>query len=468
MTNEERAERAAAVVSNYGRHDAVRVDYTIEMDDADFTDLLTDLLHLCDLRGWDFDSYLVTAHMHHGCETDPDDFELGQLLAEKEREMKFVVAPDLHLWPILKLKYPQMMGDSFHAATQIFEYAYNHGLPLVLPGDVMDYGERGGVSACLKFLAPRLYARSDSGLLTLFICGSHDNPRHTGFVANPPWLDVVQGSDKRAVVHLDNTTWTADGLRFYGFDAKNRADLPDAIAGIPDDVDVLVLHQGLKELLGYEAGEVKAYDCCCDDLVGKARLVICGHVHVSRTWERDETTFLSPGSGVPKSISETAKKCYHVVEMSDKQHGPPKIESIEIAQARDFLILDALDAAGRKEVLQLVSEYQLDAEKPEELRMGFLRLRYTPDGDFHEKLLAAASGKLHLELVPMAEVPMSLNTAKFADVEEGQDDIERITAQHVNPDDEPALYSLAVEIQKDPRRRPDEILARAVKGILDG
>lgn len=61
--NEQRAERAQAALSVYADDDSTFVD-----DDANVTDLLTDLMHLMSRSGRSFDEALRVAEIHYNCE----------------------------------------------------------------------------------------------------------------------------------------------------------------------------------------------------------------------------------------------------------------------------------------------------------------------------------------------------------------------------------------------------------------
>ena len=64
MTNAERVERAQGALAGY--------DLLDEGQDA-VTDLLTDLRHLCDVEGFDFDAAVRSSEMHHEAEVTDDE-----------------------------------------------------------------------------------------------------------------------------------------------------------------------------------------------------------------------------------------------------------------------------------------------------------------------------------------------------------------------------------------------------------
>ena len=335
------------------------------------------------------------------------------------------------------------------------------------------------MSPSVKFIIPHMQSRCAAGLKTLYICGSHDNPGFSGNKLNPPWLEAVRRNGDEDLVYLnDDGPLGYDrlgGFKFMGADAMNRLEFQEYLTRLRTYVekdgkpDVLVIHQGLKELLGFETGDVKAYDAATEDLAGLARLVICGHVHVTKTWtHRDSgTVFLSPGSGAAASIDEPKKKYFHVVEMSDDAIN---IQHIEIMRRRKFFDFVAADEAQREETIKFVNEFELDEKLPEELRPGFMRLKYAPCGDFLSRLTESCKGKMFLDAIAVASnSDGEINMAAFADkdAEEPEDVIERITAKHIDADMQPELYKLAVEIQKDATHRPDEIITRLVDKMLE-
>lgn len=61
---------------------ADRAAYALDAGRADeVCDLLTDLMHYCDVNSLDFDAELATARMHYSFEIDPDDIEEVSRLA---------------------------------------------------------------------------------------------------------------------------------------------------------------------------------------------------------------------------------------------------------------------------------------------------------------------------------------------------------------------------------------------------
>jgi hypothetical protein len=70
-TNEQRAERAWKAATRYQQ--AVHGDSDGDITDETITDLLTDLMHLCDAHEFDFDACLRMANTHHDAEVNYED-----------------------------------------------------------------------------------------------------------------------------------------------------------------------------------------------------------------------------------------------------------------------------------------------------------------------------------------------------------------------------------------------------------
>jgi len=382
-----------------------------------------------------------------------------------EEVVKFAVVSDSHLWPLLKLRYPNMVGDSFLAMEEVFRYCLSNELPLIMAGDIFDVGERGGVSTCLKFLSEHLSKREDANLETMYIVGNHDEASFTGHVKNEPWLSVF---DK--VIHLEGAAHTINGFTFTGLDyRRTAADFETALDVLPcnDDgsycYDVLVLHQGLLELLSFEG----AFETSVDQLDGMSWLTICGHTHIRRDWATAQTTFLSPGGTVRCNASED-DKYFQVVEMT--RTAPDKVSTsithVPIHSARHFLQYTALNDAAYKEVLGELEAYTPDDTLPPELRQPFVSIKFRPNEEFYRQLTELAVDRFFLNLTPVSAAGGAVNLAKFRTEEPDDDVIERVTKKHIDPATSPELFSLALEIQQS-AEKPEDIIDRKVTTILE-
>lgn len=69
MNNKQRAEQALKLVDGYSGAEDL---------ESDIVDLLCGLIHLSDLKGFDFEHYLNCAYGHYRYEIDPANFEETQ------------------------------------------------------------------------------------------------------------------------------------------------------------------------------------------------------------------------------------------------------------------------------------------------------------------------------------------------------------------------------------------------------
>lgn len=370
--------------------------------------------------------------------------------------MKFVILSDAHLFPILRAKVPQMRGDSFEAAREVIETANSIGAPLLIPGDIFDFGERGGIADCMRFLADTVKTPA------YYIVGNHDASGRTGLRENENWLQSVPGFTS---VHNCFTTLEGD-ITLGGLDyQRGRETWLEAVKSYTDKPDIFLCHQPFQEMLKFEG----AWSAKGDDLADKARLVICGDVHTTAEWKVGNTVFLSPGSPVRTSIDDTEDKTFPIVTFEGDNI---EIEHVEINNRRDFFRRTVVTDKDRQEFLGWLREYECQRTVPDCLKQCFVQLKYVPEGSFWADVKEAAEGRAYVEATPMR-----LHTAVAVGVEEEagegeseEETIARITRRYADPDTQKDLYELLVQIQLNARTNQDAVnfINDAVDRILDG
>lgn len=368
---------------------------------------------------------------------------------------KFVVLGDVHLWPVLWQNLPEARNDAFIAAQQVFEYAVEHELPVVASGDIFNYGQKGGVASCMRFLqawVPKLSA-------FCYIVGNHDITGYTSGVPNAQWMDTLNSYGSRP---LRDCKYTApDGVSLYGIDyCYGRAEFMEHLdAARNAKPDVLVIHQGLKEILGFDG----AWEVECADLENIAGIVICGHTHVLCERTAGNTRVLSPGSTVPWRLDEELDKQFPVITVSEAPGAVPNVEWVPVAKRRPIekAVIDT--EKQKQKVLQIVAETKLDESLPEDIRKPIWRLRFQADDRFYSDLVRAAEGKIILDLM-IDRVPKTLTGVETVDDKEEQvDDIAVATTKHTSPG---RVRDAAIEIQRT--RNVDGVIEKNLMEILEG
>jgi DNA repair exonuclease SbcCD nuclease subunit len=355
--------------------------------------------------------------------------------------MKFTVLGDAHLWPALWQRMPDAREDTFCAAREVFKAATD-GL-LVSSGDIFNYGEKGGVSAVLRFLAQDEMALRRVKKM-LYITGNHDRPGFTSGEANPAWLDGLSDAQAQKVEHLLPDRFVEhEGATFAGIDhTDSRERLLEKLelvrkTGRPN---VLVLHQGLSELLGFGG----ACELGLGDLDGIADLVIIGHVHVRQDFVTAKgTVVLSPGSTVPWQLDEELEKQFPVVEL--KPGVGVQLEWKPIETRREIVVMKAMCQKDYEEVLPKIAQLKADDSRGI-LRRPILRIEYVAESVFHGQLarLVEQNGII---IDPVVHAPMTgeLVLGAFEKVEDQSDEIKVASVKHTNPG---MIRDAVIEIQK--------------------
>lgn len=361
--------------------------------------------------------------------------------------MKFVVLGDAHLWPVLWMRLPAARNDAFYAADQVLMYAVNRQLPVISSGDIMDCGDKGGVSKVLSWL--KLHSQLDVG----YIVGNHDLSGYTVGVQNPPWANILENFKR-----IDRDEEWKKGVQ--GLDYQHgRTQFIYALNVLREKGrrDILVIHQAIKELLPFEG----AWQVTLDELQGLAKLVICGDVHISKEFTLpDGTIVLSPGSTVATAFNEELDKKFPVVEIDGKM---VKVEWVPIVQRRAIYEATAINAEERKEVLKFMETEPIDSKLPEDIRSPILQIKFTPDKDFYNKMQKIAEERGFIldehSLPDMSRIDLS-KLVKTAST----DEIVAATEKHTSPG---KVRDAAIEIQRtrDPAGVIDKYLTIIEKGL---
>lgn len=155
-----------------------------------------------------------------------------------------VLTADCHLQDRAWANYRELRGDALFGFEQLVDIALERELPLIAAGDLLDRPRND--SRVPDFLRRQLSRLARAKLPFYYIQGQDTHDRQVG----TPWASAVSSWAK----HIHGRTVELAGTRVYGLDWQPRHELPAALAGIPADTEVLVMHQVTLQLmrLNYE------------------------------------------------------------------------------------------------------------------------------------------------------------------------------------------------------------------------
>ena len=258
--------------------------------------------------------------------------------------MRLFHLQDAHLKPQTWASVPAVKGDAYQALDQVLlKISYIHEGPgkpvLIVSGDLFD--------------STRVYASDLEAVQKMcsrchvyYILGTHD-------YTSPPFLSS-----------MPNTTWLQngaievleDGTRLSGIQyTRSREQLLQSLellrkrgfGATCDSRDILVLHQGVQHLLGFEG----AFQLTLQDLLEYVpnALVLCGHVH-KQDYSPFETlpmgldakgAFLSTGPLYPQEMPQTKAFCgfdeieWNQGESLEVTHHPIKVRNYGTIDSTD-------------------------------------------------------------------------------------------------------------------------------------
>lgn len=212
----------------------------------------------------------------------------------------FVFTADLHLEDGAWSTRPGIYGDAYYSFNQIIDYCINHGLQLILGGDVLE--KKSNAARPIAQLCNGLSRMQAANLDVNYIQGNHEYDR------NAPWLSVHKWSR-----HIHKQTVTINGARVYGLDWLPRGEIQAAFKEVPEDTDILIVHQVWKDFMG----NVGRTECDLFD-VHHVRTVLAGDFHVTKTVaaanaQGQPIQMLSPGSICMQDCGEDPSKFFFVI-----------------------------------------------------------------------------------------------------------------------------------------------------------
>jgi hypothetical protein len=326
-------------------------------------------------------------------------FDMREAMAKKKsatlpaRTAIAIVTADTHLRSTTWVNRKGVQGDAYFAFKQVCNLARKHGVPVIAAGDLID--KRRNESDVVDFVRATMDTLQSNPVQFYYIQGQHELqypvPWLSAVSGHPRWLDLIHGSGQR-------TAFIGD-YHMYGLDWRPGDRLDEALAQIPEDCDILVMHQVAQEFMGNIGTPELTFA-----KIPYAKLLIIGdfHIHqtcVTRGAQGQELMVLSPGSTVLQNIGEDPLKQVYIL------YSDLSFESVPLA-SRPFIRVQ-LDTAAELDLLVATWPSQLErflgeAEQqglPDHLRAPLLDVQYRDDiQDAYTRLTSAVGDTAHLFL----------------------------------------------------------------------
>ena len=296
----------------------------------------------------------------------------------------FVFTADTHLQPCAWVKHPSLRDDAYCSFTQIVNYCCEHGLNLVLGGDIFDKHRPDPDS--VQFLlqqAARLHA---CDRVIMFVQGDHD------YQATVPWA-AVGGHP----VSLNRMACSAGPFRVYGLDWTSRDRLGESLATVPPDTDILVMHEAWEELQGIGQTEGRVAD------IPYAKVLLTGDYHVALTKtlsaaDGRQIQVHSPGSTCMQAVDENPEKSFLVVGESD---GTVQVQRVPLLTRRRLSLVYNTEVQLQCDLATGALDGWLNAMQcwllPPEISKPILRVTFNDEiPNLWTRICDAAAERFHL------------------------------------------------------------------------
>ncbi len=190
-------------------------------------------------------------------------------------------------------------GDSYCSLRQIVDFCLEWKTPLVAGGDLFD--DLKPDTHTLRFAFDQMDRMRAARLPVLFTQAQHDR-------ADPPYLSLhpwpTYIHNRLVEVPLPD----GSGLKVFGLDHTPFDRLQEALAAVPEGVDLLVVHQVWKDFMGFGAEGELAWAAA-----RKPKAILTGDYHVHRQILVDGVPVYSPGSMAMMDVSESERKYFYTL-----------------------------------------------------------------------------------------------------------------------------------------------------------
>lgn len=301
----------------------------------------------------------------------------------------FVFTADLHLEDGAWSTRPGIYGDAYYSFNQIIDYCIDHGLQLILGGDVLE--KKSNAARPIAQLCDGLSRMQAANLDVNYIQGNHEYDR------NAPWLSVHKWSR-----HIHKQTVTINGVRVYGLDWLPRGEIQAAFKEVPEDTDILIVHQVWKDFMG----NVGRTECDLFD-VHHVRTVLAGDFHVTKTVtatnaQNQPIQMLSPGSICMQDCGEDPSKFFFVIYGDDNGNFEFRPVPLKTRKFIDYRVEDQglLDNLCAEWLTRDISDARSEATQsgyPPEIMKPIVRMKFDKRlPDAYIRLVTAVGDAAHV------------------------------------------------------------------------
>lgn len=378
-----------------------------------------------------------------------------------------VFTGDLHASKLVYNRHPSMRGDSLFAFKQITDFARSNNCLLTLLGDNFDkrYPDAEVVSWFLNSIA-------DINLA--YIVGQHDmqmDVQWPSIVNTPKVLRCHLAQRQEPLVY--------DGISIFGFDWHPRSEIETLLKSVPENVDILCVHQLFPEVMGLEGQWSMRLDWVNARDSGGPKYILAGDYHgLPQEGITEGRYWMYTGSSSLRSISEPPTKSFvHAqIDASGKL-----VFSRHKLKTRPFIAMEVFNASDLSDsnvlaklpqtVKTLYSQAIEEFGIPEEVAEPFISVKYDVSiSNVHTLISEVVNSidkdvKFHLHLTPVrnnVDIEITIPDAKETV------SVETLIDAIVDKEISPKLHSLVSRLALS-NISPREIITalKAEYGITD-
>jgi hypothetical protein len=364
-----------------------------------------------------------------------------------------IVTADTHLRPSTWVNRRCVHGDAYYAFTQVCDLAIQYQVPIIAAGDLID--KRRNESAVVDFVRAAMDRLQAHQIHFFYIQGQHELqypvPWLSAIHSWPTWLDAPD-------THRPSISLGPAGTAVYGLDWRPADQVDEALASVPTNTGILVMHQVCQEFMGNLTTPELSFA-----KIPYAQTLVVGDYHVHRTHQSmgatgQQLAVLSPGSTVLQNIAEDPCKQVFVLYddltfQSETLLSRPYLRmSLQTEDDLAELVRDWPSALATSQEVSRAHKI------PEHIQKPLLEVQYLdniPDVYYRVTRCIGDTAELFLKEIRTAEAAVEVERAARRDVA-GQG-LTGCLPLLVSPNEQAELYAVLTRLLEAPS--PPEVLA---------
>lgn len=344
----------------------------------------------------------------------------------------FVFTADNHIKRRIWKNIPEIEFDTYNSLTQICDFCDEHKLPLLVGGDLFD--SRTPTASDVNFVRDK-FSRMHKDVFCLD--GNHDGYNHIDSSERGTWIEAVDA------ICINGKKFDLEGVTVYGQPYALPKKLEEDLSSLDSDIDVLVCHQLLHEIVG----STIISNMQASWVPNSIKTILMGDYHKQTSFSNlDDQFFIYPGSTAPMRFSELDEKYFLVI---GKKGDLITYEMVPLV-TRTLLTYAVADKPQLDSVIKTIKRFVKGEDERhrnnkyyEAVRKPYVRLTYDSSLEGVPVAVSRILDMVYVESEPIGSNALRIDSTKL---EEASISVQQVMDRLVDKKENPELYSFGLDL----------------------